>query len=155
LLTLQLGNAKQIPWQIITVCQFCFRGHDQAMSERRTKPRFEICLDVRWQASAAHYNVRIADISEDGCYVDTILDVTKGERLFLKILMIDGGWIEVEGVVAHHSPRLGFGVRFVNLSEEDRHRISALTEQFDPIDETSDAPAWDVEKINISCHQVM
>jgi hypothetical protein len=125
------------------------------MPEKRTQPRFEVCLDVCWQASAAHYNVRIADISEGGCYVDTILEVLKGETLFLKILMIDGGWIEVEGVVAHHSPRLGFGVRFVNLSEEQRGRISALTEQFDPIEETTDAPAWNVETIDMSCHQVM
>lgn len=96
------------------------------MPERRTKPRFEVCLDVRWQGSAPHYNVRIADISEGGCYVDAILEVTKGETLFLKILTIDDGWIEVEGVVAHCSPRLGFGVRFVNLSEEQRRSIRAL-----------------------------
>lgn len=93
------------------------------MPERRTKPRFEVCLDVRWQGSAPHYSVRIADISDGGCYVDTILEVTKGETLFLKIRMPDGGWFELEGVVAHHFPRLGFGVRFVNLNDEQRRFV--------------------------------
>lgn len=125
------------------------------MPERRTNPRFEVCLDVRWQASAAHYNVRIADISEGGCYVDTILEVTKGETLLLKILMVDGGWIEVEGVVTHHFPRLGFGVRFVNLGEKQLRPIRALIERFSPKVEIQNEPAWHVEKIDINCHEVM
>jgi hypothetical protein len=125
------------------------------MPERRTKPRFDVCLDVRWQASATHSNVRIADISEGGCYVDTILEVTKGETLFLQIMTIDCGWIEVEGVVAHHSPKLGFGVRFVNLGEKQRQPIRELIQQFSPVVEIRDEPAWQVEKIDISCHGVM
>jgi len=123
------------------------------MPEKRTKPRFDVCLDVRWQASAAHYNVRIADISEGGCYVDTILEATKGETLFLKIMMIDGGWIEVEGVVAHHSPRLGFGVRFVNLSYEQSKPIRALIARFRS-DEAQTETLCHVEKIGISCHEI-
>jgi hypothetical protein len=102
------------------------------MPERRIQPRFDVCLDVRWQASAAHYNVRIADISEGGCYVDTILEVIKGEAFVLKILMPAGGWFEVHGIVAHHSPRLGFGVRFLNLNAEQRRRIRELIAQFNP-----------------------
>lgn len=121
------------------------------MPEQRTKPRFEVCLDVRWQSSATNYNVRIADISEGGCYVDTILEVSKGETLLLKILMIDGGWIEVEGVVSHHSPQLGFGVRFVNLMETQRRSLRALIEQLSPIAEIRDEPAWHLEKIDIRC----
>lgn len=103
------------------------------MTEKRTEPRFNVCLDVRWQGSGTHDNLRMADISEGGCYVDTILEVIKGETLFLKTLMPDGEWFEMQGVVAHHSPRLGFGVRFMNLDEEQRLQIGSLIDQVNPI----------------------
>jgi hypothetical protein len=124
------------------------------MPERRIQPRFEVCLDVRWQASASH-NLRVADFSQGGCYVDTILDVTKGETLSFRILMPQGGWFEVQGVVAHHSPRLGFGVRFVNLSEEQHDRIRMLIEQVSPSEKPQGESAWHLETIDISCHEVM
>ncbi|HVQ39184.1 MAG TPA: PilZ domain-containing protein [Pyrinomonadaceae bacterium] len=110
------------------------------MSERRIQPRFEVCLDVRWQGSATNYNVRIADMSEGGCYIDTILEVTKGEILSLSIMMPDHEWLELEAVVAHHFPRLGFGVRFVNSSEAQRRQIRSLIYRSNPtIGESSSA----------------
>ena len=96
------------------------------MKENRTETRFDICLTARWQGSATSHNIRISDLSQGGCYVDTIAEVTVGETLFLQILMPDGEWFELQGVVAHHTPRLGFGVRFVNLDEKQHHQIRSL-----------------------------
>lgn len=96
------------------------------MKENRTEIRFDICLTARWQGSATNHNVRVSDLSEGGCYVDTIVEVIKGETLFLQILMPDGEWSELQGVVAHHTPRLGFGVRFVNLDERQQHQVRSL-----------------------------
>jgi hypothetical protein len=71
--------------------------------------------------------------------VDTIAEVIVGETLFLKILMPDGEWFELQGVVAHHTPRLGFGVRFVNLDEKQHHQIRSLLRIHNPTpDESSD-----------------
>lgn len=95
------------------------------MKENRTETRFEICLTARWQVSA-NQNIRISDLSQGGCYMDTIAEVGVGETLPLQILMPDGQWIELQAVVAHHTPRLGFGVRFVNLNEKQRHEIRSL-----------------------------
>ena len=125
------------------------------MSERRTQARFNVCLDVCWQASATHRNARVADISERGCYVDTILEVTEGENLSLKIRMPDSEWFEVEGVVTHHWPQLGFGVQFVTLTEEQVRRIQGLIELFTQSDKPQGEAAWNVEGIDISCHDVM
>lgn len=58
--------------------------------------------------------------------MDTIAEVMVGETLFLKVLMPDGQWFDLQGVVAHHTPRLGFGVRFVNLDEKQHHQIRSL-----------------------------
>lgn len=49
-----------------------------------------------------------------------------GEALLLQILRPDGEWFELQGIVAHHTQRLGFGVRFVNLNAEQRDFIFSL-----------------------------
>jgi hypothetical protein len=145
------------------------------MSENRTEPRFDVCLDVRSQGSATRYNLRIADISEGGCYVDSIIEVFEGEILFLSILMPEGEWFDVQGVVAHHTPRLGFGVRFINLDEAQRRRIRSLMPQVNPMMkespesslpfeqiperalpfEHSPGASLPFEQIDVTCHQVM
>jgi hypothetical protein len=102
------------------------------MKENRTEPRFEICLTARWQGSSTRQNVRISDLSKGGCYLDTIAEVIVGETLFIKLLLPDGEWFELQGVVAHHTPRLGFGVRFVNLDEKQNHQIRSLLGMHNP-----------------------
>ena len=96
------------------------------MKEKRSETRFDICLTARWQGSATNHDVRISDLSRGGCYVDTIAEVIVGETLFLKILMADGEWFELKSVVAHHTPRLGFGVRFVDLDEKQELQIRSF-----------------------------
>ena len=125
------------------------------MIEKRTAPRFNVCLDVRSQGCGTRYNLRIADISEGGCYVDSILEVFKGETLFLKILMPAGEWLDVQGFVAHHFPRLGFGVRFINLDEEQRLQIRSLIDQVNPIQEEQPEASLRFEQIDVTCHEVM
>lgn len=109
------------------------------MKEKRTDPRVDICLTARLQGSSTNQNARISDLSKGGCYVDSIAEVIVGETLFLKLLMPDGEWFELQGVVAHHTPRLGFGVRFVNLDEKQHHQIRSLLRLQNPgPDESSD-----------------
>jgi hypothetical protein len=96
------------------------------MKENRKDPRVEITLTARWQGSASNQNVRISDLSKAGCYIDTIAEVAVGETLTLEILLVNDEWFQVKGVVAHHTPRLGFGVRFVNLHAVQRRQISSL-----------------------------
>jgi hypothetical protein len=109
------------------------------MKEKRTEPRIDVCLTARWQGCVTHRDVRISDLSQGGCYLDTIAEVTVGETLFLKILMANGDWLELESIVAHHMPRLGFGVYFVNLNEQQRHQIRSFLGIPNPnLDESSE-----------------
>jgi PilZ domain-containing protein len=103
------------------------------MKENRTDIRVDVCLTTRWQGCSANHSARISDLSRAGCYVDTIAEVIVGETLFLKILVPDGEWFELTGVVAHHTPRLGFGVRFVDLDGKQHHQIGSLLRLHSPI----------------------
>jgi len=72
--------------------------------------------------------VRIADLSEGGCYVDSIAKVFVGESLTLNIFSGNDKSFQVSCVVAHHS-RLGFGVRFVDLDDSQSSEIRSLLEK--------------------------
>ncbi len=102
------------------------------MSERRTDTRLEVCLDAVWDGALGNRRTRVADLSEGGCYIDSIAEVYVGEILYLKIQLPNGQWLELQGEVAHRVSRLGFGVRFVDLSSEQsqtlRWLITHLTE---------------------------
>ena len=87
------------------------------MKENRKNPRFDVSLTARLPGVTANHEVRISDLSESGCYVDNIAQVFEGDTIIIAILAANNEWVELQGVVAHRSPGLGFGMQFVNLQE--------------------------------------
>ena len=96
------------------------------MSERRREDRFEVCLDAVWDGKSGNYIARVTDLSEGGCYVDTLGDAHVGEILRFKLQMPSGEWLELTGEVAHETPPLGFGLRFVYLSDDQSEKLRSL-----------------------------
>lgn len=103
-----------------------------AIKERRILPRFDVLLEAQWEEGTTNYNVRIVDLSAGGCYVDSILEVSVGEVLNLSILSPSNKVLEVQGVVAHRTQGLGFGVRFVNVTESQRSQLNYLLKEIKP-----------------------
>ena len=100
------------------------------INERRSEYRYEVCLDAAWEGTRS--NARVTDVSEGGCYVDSVCEAYIGEPLTISMLLPNNEWFEVTGEVAHHITRLGFGLKFVNLSnlqlQTVRWLIAALHE---------------------------
>lgn len=90
--------------------------------ERRREKRWDVCLDAVWAGRSA----RVTDLSEGGCYVDSISIAQVGEILHLKIQLPNGDWLHLTGEVAHQTPPLGFGLRFVELTDEQRESLRLL-----------------------------
>jgi PilZ domain len=67
-------------------------------------------------------------LSEDGCYLDTVGEVMVGAIVAFRVMLPDGDWLYLEGEVRHHPHGLGFGVRFVDVSEEQREKLLLLLE---------------------------
>jgi len=99
------------------------------MKNNRTKPRFEVSLTARFYGIAAQREIRISDLSEGGCYVDSIAEVSLGESLMIRILVSEREWLGLKIVVAHLSQNLGFGARFIDLNEESRSKIRSLIQR--------------------------
>lgn len=96
------------------------------MSDRRSEKRLEVCLDAVWDGNSGNHPARVTDLSEGGCYVDSLGDALIGEVLNIKLHLQNGESLELSGEVAHHMPPMGFGVRFVNLNPEQSEKLRSL-----------------------------
>ena len=98
------------------------------MDERRSEKRWDVSLDALWDGKSGNYTARITDLSDGGCYVDSLGDVTMGELVHLKLQLPGGEWLELAGEVAHHTPPVGFGIRFLELSDDQLAALRAVIE---------------------------
>jgi len=96
------------------------------MDERRAKPRLSVHLDAVWQGGEERHSARVTDLSEGGCYLDTVGEVMSGEIVAFRVLLPDDDWLYLEGEVRHHRHRLGFGVKFVDLNDEQTEKLHLL-----------------------------
>jgi len=98
------------------------------MDERRSEKRWDVSLDALWDGKSGNYTARITDLSDGGCYIDSLGDVTMGELVNLKLQLPGGEWLALSGEVAHHTPPVGFGIRFLELSEDQLRKLRAFIE---------------------------
>ncbi len=94
--------------------------------DRRRDKRWDVCLDAVWDSRSGNFTARATDLSEGGCYIDSLNQPNVGEHLNLKLQLPNGDWLELTGEVAHQTPPLGFGLRFVDLSEEQLKKLNSL-----------------------------
>ena len=98
------------------------------MDERRSKPRLSVHLDAVWDGGEERHSARVTDLSEGGCYLDTVGEVMVGEIVAVRVLLPDDDWLYLDGEVRHHRHGVGFGVQFVELNEEQTENLQRLLE---------------------------
>jgi PilZ domain-containing protein len=96
------------------------------MDDRRSKPRLSVYLDAVWHGGEERHSARVTDLSEGGCYLDTVGEVMVGEIVAFRVLLPDDDWLYLEGEVRHHRHGVGFGVRFIDLNEEQTEKLLRL-----------------------------
>lgn len=94
--------------------------------DRRLRPRLRVSLDAMWDSSTEAHSARITNLSDGGCYLDSVGEVRQGEIVGFRILLPDGDWLYLEGEVRHHTPGVGFGVQFVDLNDDQQQKLHAL-----------------------------
>lgn len=93
------------------------------MDDRRSRPRLNVSLDAVWDGVEERHSARVTDLSEGGCYLDTVGEVMTGEIVAFRILLPDDDWLYLEGEIKHHRLGFGFGVQFVDLNEEQTEKL--------------------------------
>jgi hypothetical protein len=69
----------------------------------------------------------MTNLSEGGCFLDTVGEVRQGEIVAFRVLMPnDDDWLYLEGEVRHHVKGIGFGVKFLDLNEDQEEKVKDL-----------------------------
>ena len=92
----------------------------------RQDERYSYLKEVELEFASGKRSARISDISLGGCYIDTIAQVPVGDPLTLHIASTSGESMQFNGKVAYVLDGFGFGVEFVDLTEEQRQFLFSV-----------------------------
>lgn len=92
----------------------------------RRDERIGMPLEIVLESSSGRREARISDLSLGGCYVDSIAGVSQGENVRFKLTLPDRGSVEMSGTVVYVHERIGFGLRFDSLSDEQREALNQV-----------------------------
>ncbi len=98
---------------------------DMSNGDRRKTGRTSTVLEANWEGSRVG-SARVTDISMGGCYLDTIGQARPGETVIVRIRLSDGKELTVSGIASYLQTHTGFGIRFTDLSEEQRELIAGM-----------------------------
>ena len=69
------------------------------MDDRRTKQRLNVSLNATWDSSTEAHSAQITNLSDGGCYLDSVGEVRRGEIVGFRVLLPDDDWLYLEGEV--------------------------------------------------------
>ncbi|MDQ2936186.1 MAG: PilZ domain-containing protein [Acidobacteriota bacterium] len=92
----------------------------------RKHTRVPLLVEVLWEGAAGKYEARTSDISIGGCFIDTTGQMAIGETIAFQLCLPGSEGMELLGEVMYELPRAGFGVRFANLSDDQKQRLEAI-----------------------------
>lgn len=88
--------------------------------DRRRHTRLGLQLDVTWGDSLVRKPGLMSDLSPTGCFILSSGDVEDGDQVRIDIPLNTGGTLSLWGEIANHVRDIGFGVRFVALTDAQR-----------------------------------
>ena len=90
--------------------------------ERRTHRRAGP-FEGAWSGVSGSSGVRIADLSEGGRFVESLIVPAQQDRVMVTLALSPSSEISAEGYVTKVDPGIGFGVQFTDLQREQRTAI--------------------------------
>lgn len=100
-------------------------------SERRISPRYNVKIEVDWEANVGRKKGIVNDISREGCFVLCSGEVEDGERVKLFFPISEGMKVQFLSAVVNHIYDIGFGVKFIELSAAQKNFLSKLIDSLD------------------------
>ena len=91
--------------------------------ERRRYDRARLIVDVFFDGKDATGVASTKDISAGGFYMNTQANLPEGAVLLVRIPFHDGRQVVANAEVVYSNPSRGVGLRFQNLSDENRALI--------------------------------
>jgi hypothetical protein len=119
-----LGDAAELRTKLKKIFFRKIQTAEQNMNqESRRHQRVSVSIGVEMDFAIGAREARISDLSMGGCFIDSIARVEVGELLSFVIALTQGREARLCGEVAYVFPNLGFGLRFINLTESDKRLL--------------------------------
>ena len=100
------------------------------MESKREMRRVKTDLHCSWGLTdACPRNGKITSLSARGCFVKTTATTTDGQTIFVNCWLPERRWVMLSGKVIYHLEKIGFGMIFNELTDEQKETIYALVEQ--------------------------
>ncbi len=96
--------------------------------DRREEQRFSVNIDVEWEGFVGQQSGTISDISTNGCFVLCSGDVENGDYIKIWFPLTNGNKIEFWGEVVNHVYEIGYGVRFIKLTEAQKDFLEVFVD---------------------------
>lgn len=99
-------------------------------ADKRQSPRVSYPCEVDCAGVGGGHNPlspRISDLSVTGAFVDAVVTVPQGTQVRLTFTLPSGP-VSCLGEVAHEMPQFGMGVRFLDLTPEQRAAIQSVVQ---------------------------
>ena len=99
------------------------------MNDSRKKTRFLSELSCAFGPTPdAPRSGTITSIGLRECFVKTKAIVIEGQSIFVRVWLPENRWLRLSGRVKYHMERVGFGVVFQELAEDQLSDLSRLVE---------------------------
>lgn len=94
------------------------------MADKRKHPRVPWIVEVQvWcRDEDVHWDARLTDISEGGCFVDTLVPLSEGSSVVVKVDDA-AGTMEIPGTILYGQPTIGSAIKFDALDSNLRLRV--------------------------------
>lgn len=92
--------------------------------ERRVENRIRLTVDVEWDSNDGRHPGTLSDLSSRGCFVLAAGFFTEGEAVRVHLPITEGEDFEVVGEIVNQYPDLGFALRFMNLTDDQRQSLN-------------------------------
>mgnify|MGYP001042929813 CR=1 FL=1 len=98
------------------------------MSEKRRHPRVSWLVDgqVWCRDEDVYWDVRVTDISEGGCFVDTLVPLSEGSPVSLKANDLSGMPMDIPGRIVYGQPTIGSAIAFDTLDPNLRLQLQKI-----------------------------
>jgi len=107
--------------------------YEGGITERRKQPRYRCqnSIEIHIHGGASFWGT-VADLSLGGCYVEMAIPLEVGTKLRVA-LWFGQAKARAEAEVAHRTPGFGVGIRFSQISDQDRDIIRQYLNSLAPL----------------------
>ena len=97
--------------------------------ERRVEDRIRLTVDIEWDSNDGRHPGTLSDLNSTGCFILASGFFTEGATVRVHLPITESDIFVAVGEIVNQYPDLGFALRFMNLTDEQRQSLNDFARQ--------------------------